>query len=689
MAYTQKNRLLSIDTPLGKDVLLLEGLRGHEGISRLFSFELEVLAYNNDSISFRDIVGQNVTISIQLPDGTPRYINGYVSRFSQGGTDERFFTHYHAQIVPWLWFLTRHADCRIFQNMAAPDIISQVFGLFSFAKFRNSLNATHPTLEYCVQYRETAFNFVSRLMEQFGMFYYFDHSTEGQHTLVVADSSSGLKACPGSPFSYRTVVGGLKNTEVVDAWHVRQELETGKYTVTDYNFVTPSTSLLAGKPTIVDVSPNHSLEIFDYPGLHNTLDQGTTVAKVRMQEEEAGYMVVTGSANCRGFASGYTFELQNHDRADQNTTYLLTEVQHVASVGSTYTAGNEATEHYSNHFTCIPSTVTYRPARLTLKPFVQGPQTAMVVGKSGEEIWVDQYGRVKVQFYWDRLGQKNENSSCWIRVSQPWAGKNWGAMFIPRIGQEVIVSFLEGDPDRPIITGRVYNAEQMPPGALPDRQTVSGIRTRSTKGGGEHDANVIAFDDEKGQEVFYMRAQKNMAVRVEHDSDLKVGNDETRDIGHDRKSEIHHDDTMTIDHDKTLTVVNNRTSTIDVDDKETVGNNQEITIGASQTQTIAESQTETIGESQTLTVGESQTVTVGESQTITAGEGITTTAGAEITITAGGEITITAGGEITITAPMVTVAAAMATFAGVVECSVLIAESVVSPAYTPGVGNMI
>ena len=527
-------------------------------------------------------------------------------------------------------------------------------------------------------------------MEEYGIFYYFDHSTQGEHTLVLKDSSNGLQPCPSSPASYETVVGGLDDPEIVSDWHVEQELETGKYTVTDYNFTTPSTSLLANEPTVISISPNQSLELFDYPGLYETKDQGTTVARVRMQEQESHSLVASGSSNCRGFMSGCTFQLQNHYRADQNTTYVLTEVQHVASAGTTYGAAQAGeTESYSNRFTCIPSSATYRPARVTRKPFVQGPQPALVVGKEGEEIWVDQYGRVKVQFYWDRLGQKNENSSCWIRVSQPWAGKNWGAMFIPRIGQEVIVSFLEGDPDRPIITGRVYNAEQMPPGTLPDYQTVSGFRTRSTKGGGEHDANVITFDDKQGQEVLYIRSQKNMAVRVEHDSDLKVGNDETRDIGHDRKSEIHHDDTMTIDHDKTLTVMNNRTSTINADDKETVGNNQDITIGASQTQTIGESQTETIGESQTLTVGESQTVTVGESQTITVGEGVSTTAGAEITITAGGEITITAGGEITITAPEVTVAAAMATFAGVVECSVLIAESVVSPVYTPGVGNML
>jgi type VI secretion system secreted protein VgrG len=682
--YTQHNRLLSIDTPLGKDVLLLQGLAGHEGVSSLFTYELELLAPNNDCISFKDIVGQNVSIVIQLPDGTPRHINGYVSRFAQAGTDKRYFTHYHAQVVPWLWFLTRQADCRIFQNMTVPDIISQVFSLFSFAKFKQSLTGTYPTLEYCVQYRETAFNFVSRLMEEYGIFYYFDHSTQGQHTLVLKDSSNGLQPCPSSPASYQTVVGGLDDPEVVSDWHVEQELETGKYSVTDYNFTTPSTSLLANEPTVVSVSPNQDLEVFDYPGLYTTLDQGTTVARVRMQEQEAHCLVASGSSNCRGFMSGYTFQLQNHYRADQNTTYVLTEVQHAASEGGTYITGTREGEYYSNHVTCIPSSIACRPARVTRKPFVQGPQPALVVGKAGEEIWVDQYGRVKVQFYWDRLGQKNENSSCWIRVSQPWAGKNWGAIFIPRIGQEVIVSFLEGDPDRPIITGRVYNAEQMPPGTLPDHQTASGIRTRSTKGGGEHDANVLAFNDTKGQEVFYVRAQKDMYRRVENNDDLRVGSNQTENIGSNRTVTIGKSDAEKVGMDQSITIGTSQTVKVGTSQTSQIGTSQDNTIGLSQSNTIGTSQDNVIGTSQTSTIGATRTTTVAASESHTIGGMLTLTAGGVINVTAGGATMVTSGGPLMITAPVVLINGVL-----MVTQPIISATAVVSPAYTPGLGNLL
>jgi type VI secretion system secreted protein VgrG len=523
-SYSQDNRLLILDTPLGKDVLLLQELTGEEGISRLFSYELNLLAHENDSIVFSDIVGQKVSISLSRPDGSTRQISGYVSRFTQGATDDRMFTHYHAQVVPWLWFLTRQADCRIFQNMAVPDIISQIFNLFDFKDFRLALKSTYPQLEYCVQYRETSFNFVSRLMEEFGIFYYFDHSTEGKHTMVLADQSSTLPACPSSPISYDTEVGGIYDPEAITDWHVGQELRTGKYTVTDYNFTTPSTSLLANDPTVVNLSASQPLELFDYPGLHTTKDQGDTVAKTRMQEEEAGYMVVQAASNCRAVMSGYSFVLKNHYRGDQNANHVVTEVRHYASAGQTYTtAGTQGEETYSNHLTCIPASVTYRPPRVTPKPFVQGPQPALVVGKAGEEIWVDKYGRVIVQFYWDRLGKQNENSSCWIRTSQPWAGGNWGAMWIPRIGQEVLVSFLEGDPDRPVITGRVYNANQMPPYTLPDYQTRSTFMSRSSKGGGASDYNELRFEDLKGQEQVFINAQKDMDVRAENDSREFIG----------------------------------------------------------------------------------------------------------------------------------------------------------------------
>ena len=303
-------------------------------------------------------------------------------------------------------------------------------------------------------------------------------------------------------------------------------MRTGKYTVTDYNFTTPSTSLLATNQTLVELPATSRLELFDYPGLYTTIEEGIAVARLRMQEEEVPYMVVAGAGNARALMSGYLFELKNHYRADQNTTYLVTEVQHVASAGQAYTtAGTSGGETYSNQFSCILSCAEfpYHPPRVTPKPFVQGPQPALVVGKSGEEIWVDKYGRVIVQFYWDRMGKKNENSSCWIRTSQPWAGENWGAMWIPRIGQEVLVSFLEGDPDRPIITGRVYNADQMPPYALPQYQTRSTFMSRSSKGGGSANYNELRFEDLKGKEQIFMNAEKDMDLRVEKDSREFIG----------------------------------------------------------------------------------------------------------------------------------------------------------------------
>jgi len=511
---------MKIDTPLGKDVLLLQELTGYEGMSRLFNYELELLAFENESIDFTAIVGQAVTITVFLPGGTPRYIQGKVSRFTQGDTDDRYFTHYHAEVVPWLWFLTRKSDCRIFQNMTAPDVIKSVLSEYS-PDFEQNLSGSYPTLEYCVQYRETTFNFVSRLMEEFGIFYYFDHSTPGKHVMVMKDQSNALSPCLGSPMSY-TQVGGLSDPQVIENWNASQEVRTAKYTLTDYNFKTPSVNLGANNPSLVNVG-NDQLELYDYPGPHTTIDEGSAAAKLRMEEEEASIKVISAAGNCRGMMSGYAFELQNHYRADQNKKYVVTEVRHFVSAGQTYTADTTTGETYSNTLTCIPSDVPYRPARITPKPFVQGPQPALVVGKSGEEIWVDKYGRVVVQFYWDRVGTNDEKSSCWVRVSQPWAGGNWGAMWIPRIGQEVLVSFLEGDPDRPIITGRVYNDSQMPPYELPKYQTRSTFMSRSSQGGGASNYNELRFEDLAGKEQIFVNAEMDMDLRVEKDSREFIG----------------------------------------------------------------------------------------------------------------------------------------------------------------------
>jgi type VI secretion system secreted protein VgrG len=633
-SYSQDHRLLAIDTPLGKDVLLLQEITGYEGISRLFSYDLDLLAHDNDSISFDDIVGQKVSIKFQLPDGSPRYISGFVSRFTQGETDKRLFTHYRAQVVPWLWFLTRQADCRIFQNMAVPDIISKIFDPFAFKDFKLNLKGTYTKLEYCVQYRETSFNFVSRLMEEFGIFYYFDHTTQNKHTLVLADQSSNLPVCHNSPISYDTQVGGLADPEVIINWHVGQEVKTGKYTVTDYNFTTPSTSLLANEPTVVSLSASQGLELYDYPGLHTTKDEGDTVAKVRMQEEEAGYMVVSGAGNCRGLMSGFSFELKNHYRSDQNTNYVATEVRHFGSAGQSYTAAATGGETYSNHFTCMPASVPYRPLRVTPKPFVQGPQPALVVGKSGEEIWVDKYGRVIVQFYWDRLGEKNENSSCWIRVSQPWAGGNWGAVWIPRIGQEVLVSFLEGDPDRPVITGRVYNADQMPPYTLPDNQTRSTFMSRSSKGGGSSNYNELRFEDLKGKEQIFMNAEKDMDQRVENDSREFIGANRHLIVTSNQQEQVQAD--------KHLHVQGNHLEKIDTNMSLQVGGNQMEKVTGNKSLSVTGNQSESVTGNVSLSVtgGKNDSITMSYAMTamsihLTGQSGIVIECPAGITLKAG------------------------------------------------------
>ena len=644
-SYSQDHRLLAIDTPLGKDVLLLQEITGYEGISRLFSYDLDLLAYDNDSISFKDIVGQKVSIKFQLPDGSPRYISGFVSRFTQGETDERMFTHYHAQVVPWLWFLTREADCRIFQNMAVPDIISKIFDPFGFKDFKLNLKGSYPKLEYCVQYRETSFNFVSRLMEEFGIFYYFDHTTQGKHTMVLANQSSNLPACPGSPISYDTEVGGLDDPQVINNWHVGQEVKTGKYSVTDYNFTTPSTSLLANEPTVVSLSASQDLELYDYPGLHTTKDEGDTVAKVRMQEEEAGYMVVSGAGNSRGLMSGFSFELKNHYRSDQNTKYVATEVRHFGSAGQSYTsAGTTGGETYSNHFTSMPASVPYRPLRVTPKPFVQGPQPALVVGKAGEEIWVDKYGRVIVQFYWDRLGEKNENSSCWIRVSQPWAGGNWGAMWIPRIGQEVLVSFLEGDPDRPVITGRVYNADQMPPYTLPDYQTRSTCMSRSSKGGGSSNYNELRFEDLKGQEQIFMNAEKDMDLRVENDSREYIGANRHLIVTANQQEKINADKHLQVTGSHLEKISGNMSLQVTGNQMEKVTGNKSLSVTGNQSESI------TGNVSLSVTGGKNESITMGYAMTamsihLTANAGIVIECTAGITLKSGSNsVDISPGG---------------------------------------------
>ena len=531
MPLTQNRRLITFTSPLGPDAFLCTAFNGRERLSAPFEFSLDLVS-ENTGVAAADMVGKAVGWTVNRPEDTPRQFHGYVRKLIAGPNADRDLRSYRVEVVPWLWFLTRTTDCRIFQNMTVDAIITDTFDRFGLTDYKTSLQGTYPTREYCVQYRETAFAFVSRLMEEYGIFYYFEFAA-GKHTLVLADEPAAYFDC--SPHGSVEFAPDVSDDAVVVRWDRAFEFRSGKLTHTDYNFETPSTSLLKSTDTTAELTGIGRFELFDYPGNYPVAADGTSLSKSRMEEVEVAFDTASGTSRCSSFTPGGKFTLENHPV--DNGSYVFLEVEHSATEdwvpGAT---GGHA--DYRNTFLVAPAAVPFRPAPKTPRPHIAGAQTAVVVGPSGEEIYTDKYGRVKVQFFWDRVGQKNENSSCWIRVSEMWAGKQWGMVFTPRIGQEVVVEFLEGDPDRPLITGRVYNAEQMPPYALPANMTQSGLKTRSSKGGGESDFNELRFEDLKGKEDIYFHAQKDFHRFVENDDDLQVL----------------HDQTITIKNNRTLTV---------------------------------------------------------------------------------------------------------------------------------------
>ena len=465
-------RVMEITTPLDADVLLFHGMHAREELSRLFEYQLDLLSPKKD-INLDDILGKNVTIKLALPDDNTRYFNGYVTRFAQSGMYGRYH-RYSAIVRPWLWFLTRTADCRIFQEMTVPDIVKKVFTDHGTADFKFELTGSYRKWTYCVQYRETDFNFISRLLEQEGIYYYVRH-TDGHNTVVFTDSTSKHVATSGYetlPFvSPEQVV--RPELEHISRWEFGREIQPGVYVHDDYDLERPSVELKTRKVLTRSYAPS-DYEVYDYPGLYLQKPDGEQYAGVRIDELGTQFEIAHASSNAKGIHVGALLTLENCRREDQNCEHLIVAASHDLEYSDYEAMPAGAGTRYSCNFTAMSSKQQFRPRRATSKPFVQGPQTAVVVGPAGDEIYTDKFGRVKVQFHWDRLGKKDENSSCWIRVSHPWAGKGWGSLAIPRIGQEVIVEFLEGDPDLPIITGRVYNADQTPP-YEPGKVAVSGV----------------------------------------------------------------------------------------------------------------------------------------------------------------------------------------------------------------------
>jgi type VI secretion system secreted protein VgrG len=584
---------------------------GHEALGRLYEYTVDLLS-DNESVSPDDLLGKQMTVEMDMVNTTKRYFDGFVSRFTQVG-HIAYFAHYRATLRPWFWLLTQTSDCRIFQNKTVPDIVKEVFADNGFGDFEERLSGSYREWEYCVQYRETDFNFISRLLEQEGIYYYFKHEP-GKHTMILCDdysSHSVLEAYAEIPYLPLSETGSSRWRDYIHSWKFSKSVQPGKYAHTDYDFKKPKSDLSSNA-----LQPrSHSYadyEIYDYPGEYEVAPDGEGYARHRIQELQAGHEVLEGKGNARGVTTGGLFTMTEHPRGDQNREYLVTGASYTLQAdGFESVPGVAQGPLYGCELSCMYTKESFRPGRTTPKPMVQGPQTAVVVGPGGEEIYTDEYGRVKLQFHWDRYGKKDENSSCWVRVAQVWAGKNWGAMHIPRIGQEVIVDFLEGDPDRPIVTGRVYNADQMPPYDLPANMTQSGVKSRSTKGGNPSTFNEIRFEDKKGSEQLYVHAEKNQ--------DNIVENDETTSVGHDRTEDVGHDETITIGNDRTESVGNNEQISIGVNRTETVGSNESVSIGVNRSETVGVNKTETIGAVKALSIGAGYQVSVGAGMNVTVG----------------------------------------------------------------------
>ena len=554
---TQENRTMVIGSVLSdieESTLVLTEFSGTEAISRPFSFELGLVSERND-ISFQDIIGTNVTVSIALADGNFRFFNGIISRFMHNAAAEEaetseYLAHYSATMVPWLWLLTLTKNSRIFQSMSVPEIVETIFIEKGFSDFRIELNRYEPK-EYCVQYAETDFNFISRLLEQEGIFYFFEHEN-GKHTMVIADSSTHHKDCPHQEDARFHPISDL-DEDVITELNKMQELRVGKYTVNDFNFETPLTDLKVDAASQVRLGSGER-EWYSYPAEYGTRAEGERIANIRMQAEEARITTLSGTSCCRAFTPGYKFFLSGHYRDElNNKPYVLTSVSHHITEPAGGSLSDMMGMKYTNRFTCIPFDVPYRPPLLTEKPLISGVQTAIVVGPKGEEIYTDKYGRIKVQFPWDREGKYDENSSCWIRVSQTWAGSGWGTIYIPRVGQEVLVEFIESDPDRPIVTGSVYNGINMPPYSLPDEKTKASLKSMSSPEG--NGFNEIRFEDKDGKEQIFIHAENAHDVRVKGTSREFVGGKRHLIVEDDQLEKVKGDKHLAVlgDHNEAVT----------------------------------------------------------------------------------------------------------------------------------------
>ncbi|MFS2102336.1 type VI secretion system Vgr family protein [Variovorax sp. Varisp85] len=506
------SRRVSIQTPLG-EALQFRQLVGREALSQLYAFDIELLGSSN-GIDPKALLGKAATVAVETEGGV-RYLGGIATRFGLQQEDARH-SFYRLQLRPWLWLATRRSDFRIFQGKSVPDIVMEVLGSYGYPIEKKLTRGDYRRWDYCVQYHESDFNFVSRLCELEGLYFHFRHEAS-QHVLVFADdiANSHNPLPGGEEVRYHPLEkSGMGQRERIYAWEIAEEVRPGHHYNDDYDFEKPKAEL----SHLRQMPPGHdhdAYEQYEWPGGFVQHGDGETYARIRNEEQLSQRNRVTGRSNLRELATGHTLRLTGHPRADQNQQYLLVGVSYHLQENLQASEGADGTEGSVQRFAfeAQPTSYAWRPQRTTPRPRTRGPQTAKVVGPAGEEIWTDQYGRIKVQFHWDRIGQDNENSSCWVRVSTAWAGTTFGMTSVPRIGMEVIVDFLNGDPDYPIVTGCVHNADTMPAWELPGQKHLSGIRSRELGGGR---GNHIVLDDTAGK----IQAQ----LRSDHQaSQLSVG----------------------------------------------------------------------------------------------------------------------------------------------------------------------
>ncbi|REL27694.1 type VI secretion system tip protein VgrG [Thalassotalea euphylliae] len=550
----QGQRLVAISTALGDDELVFYRAKIQESLGRPFTFTVEMIS-ENDSISLDDMLGTNATIRLET-ENDPRYFNGIISDFYQESAQA---TRYIAVMRPWFWLLNLSSNCRIFQNKNYPDIIKHIFDELGFSDYEDKLTGSYDVNEYVVQFNETDFNFISRIMEQEGIYYYFAH-TDGQHVLTLVDDNAILPTAGELTYREATSKNVQFQMEVIRSWKNTRQLRSGGIRLKAFDFATPTKNLeaITSDPKTDTMSP---FEHYHYPGNYNEPASGQDYTRILMERENVGYEVKSALSNVRTLFAGHQFSLIDHPREDQNSDYIVTRFDCTLN-SDDYAAQEHHNEQplFTSSFRAVPTNVPFRTQMLARKPKMTGPQTALVVGPSGEEIHTDEFGRIKVIFHWDRESQADENSSCWIRVAQTWAGKGWGSQYIPRIGQEVLVDFLDGDPDKPIVVGSVYNGGTMPPYELPANATFSGVKSNTSKGGGGF--NELRFEDKKGEEQIFVHGEKNQDINIKndcfemigHNRHLIVKNDQLERVDNNRNEEVKADHIEKIGKDRHLKV---------------------------------------------------------------------------------------------------------------------------------------